>query len=212
MRIAEHFSTITMALASVTALAACASPPMEHFYTVSSAGAVTDNSAHAEGIAVSPIVIPALIDRPQLVVRTSGHEIAVFENHRWAQPLSVDLARALVEDLRRARPGLDIVAAERQGTRATGSILDVVITDLVSGPGATTSLEASWTLHDRLRHCVYEQGHLEAAIPTQAGYSAIPTAYADAMSRLAEAIARTIPEGSGSSCQVSASSRVPSAR
>jgi hypothetical protein len=31
--------------------------------------------------------------------------------------------------------------------------------------------------------------------PKQAGYGAIPTAYADAMSRFADAIARSIPEG-----------------
>jgi hypothetical protein len=47
-------------------------------------------------------------------------------------------------------------------------------------------------LRDRHRDCV-KAGNLESSIPTQAGYGAIPVAYADAMSRLADAIAQTIP-------------------
>jgi len=206
MRAGLRLSGVPITLAFVAALAGCASPPMEHFYTVSSENAVPDTGAQAQRIVVSPVVIPALIDRPQLVVRTNGHEITVLENHRWAEPLSIDLARTLVNDLRRLRPGIGIVAADAPGTQASGLLLDVTITELVSGPGATTSLEASWMLHDRPRNCV-EEGSFEATIPTQAGYGAIPTAYADAMSRLADAIARTIPEGNGQQCQISAGSR-----
>jgi uncharacterized protein len=179
--------------ALAAALAACASPPAEHFYTVSDLTAASDPSAEALRIAVSPIVVPALIDRPQLVVRTSGHEIAVLENHRWAEPLSVDLTRALITDLQRLRPGVDIVAAGAPQSQAE-QILDVQITELLSGPGPGTSLQASWDLHDRARNCAGE-GSFSAVIRTQAGYGAIPAAYAEAMSRLAEAIAKTISEG-----------------
>ena len=190
--------TVTRRLVSVVALVAlaatlsgCASPPAEHFYTVSVQGAASDPVAGARRIAVSPIVIPALIDRPQLVLRGSGHEIVVLENHRWAEPLSVDLTRALVSDLRRLRPTLDIVAAEAPGDPEWNQILDVAITELTSGPGPDTSLQASWDLHDRARKCS-DEGSFGALIPTQAGHSAIPVAYAEAMSRLAEAIAKTI--------------------
>ena len=175
------------------ALAACASPPAEHFYTVSDKTAAPDPHAGALRIAVSPIVIPALVDRPQLVMRTSGHEIEVLENHRWAEPLSVDLTRALINDLQRLQPGVDIVAANAPQGRAE-QILDVEITELLSGPGPSTSLQASWDLHDRARDCANGES-FSAAILTQPGYGAIPAAYAEAMSRLAEAIAKTIPEG-----------------
>ena len=182
------------ALALTAALAACASRPTEHFYTVSAESSVPDPGAAAQRIVVSPIVIPALIDRPQLVVRTGGHEIAVLENHRWAESLSVDLTRALVNDLRQLRPESDIVAADAPPSQASEQILDVVITELLSGPGPSTSLRASWELHDRARDCVNQES-FKAAVLTQAGYGAIPAAYAEAMSRLAEAIAKTTPEG-----------------
>jgi uncharacterized protein len=173
------------------ALAGCASRPAEHFYTVSDKSAVSDPRAGAQRIAVSPVVIPALIDRPQLVVRTSGHEIAVLENHRWAEPLSVDLTRALIGGLRRVQPTLDIMAGEPRDPESD-RILDVAIIELTSGPGPATSLQASWDLHDRARKCS-DEGSFGALIPMQPGDGAIPAAYAEAMSRLAEAIAKKIP-------------------
>jgi uncharacterized protein len=182
-----------VALAFAAALAACASRPAEHFYTVSAETSVPDPGAAAQRIFVSPIVIPALIDRPQLVARTGGHEIAVLENHRWAESLSVDLTRALVNDLRQLRPESDIVAAGTPQSQESEQILDVMITELLSGPGSGTSLRASWELHDRARDCVNQES-FTAAILTPAGYEAIPAAYAEAMSRLAKAIAKTIPE------------------
>jgi uncharacterized lipoprotein YmbA len=179
-------------VALVTLLAGCASHPAEHFYTVSVQSAASDPGTQVQRILVSPIVIPALIDRPQLVVRTGGHEISVLENHRWGEPLSVDLTRALVSDLRRLRPTLDIVAAQTPPDRGSEQVLEVAISELISGPGPSTSLQASWDLHDRARKCSDERS-FGALIPTQEGDSAIPAAYAEAMSRLAEAIAKTIP-------------------
>jgi len=160
---------------------------------VSTESSVPDPRAAAQRVVVSPIVIPALIDRPQLVVRTGGHEIAVLENHRWAESLSLDLTRALVNDLRQLRPESDIVAASASKSQGSEQILDVVITELLSGPGPNTLLEASWVIHDRARDCVNQES-FRAAILTSAGYEAIPAAYAEAISHLAEAIAKTIPD------------------
>jgi uncharacterized lipoprotein YmbA len=182
-----------VALAFSAALAACASRPAEHFYTVSAESSVRDPGAAAQRIVVSPIVIPALIDRPQLVVRTGGHEITVLENYRWAESLSADLTRALITDLRQRRSGSDIVSAGATQSQGSESILDVAITELLSGPGSSTSLEASWELHDRTRDCAIQES-FRATIPTPAGYGAVPAAYAEAISRLAEAIAKTTPE------------------
>ena len=192
MMTTEQLSKALIAPALIAALSACAARPEAHFYSVSSTSAAPGSGAQPPRILVSPVVIPPMIDRPQMVVQTTGHEIEVLENHRWAEPLSVDLGRALVDDLRRARPQLDVVTADAPRTQAPTFFLDIAIAQLLTGP-SSTSLQASWVLHDRQRNCVYG-GHLEAAIPTQAGYGAIAAAYADAMARLADAIARTIPE------------------
>ena len=144
--------------------------------------------------AVAPIAIPPLIDRPQFVVRTSGHELSVLENHRWAEPLALDLTRAFVEALRRSPAGVDAAERDLARTRAAPLVLQVTISELVAGPGPSTSLQAAWVLRDRQKACV-RTGHIGADIPTQPGYEAIPTAYAAAMSRLADAISASIAQG-----------------
>lgn len=194
MKSRKRFPQVIVALAVGAALAGCASRPQEHFYTVSTADRASGDGAELRWITLPPIVIPALIDRPQFVVRTDGHEVAVLENHRWAEPLSADLTRALGNDLRRTLPGLQIAGADTPRSKTTPPILDVVITDLISGPGPSTSLQASWFLHDRSGTCT-RSGALVAEVPMPAGDAAIPGAYADAMSRLAKAIAETIPSG-----------------
>ena len=194
MRTTRRLPELLVAVVLATALSGCGSPPAERFYTVTGEVAAPDPGTASQRLVVSPIVIPALIDRPQLVVRTSGHEVAVLENHRWAEPLSVDLARALARDLRRVRPELDVEAEGAAQAAEPDRILEVTIKELVTGPGANTSLRASWVLRDDARPCVYE-GSFGATIPTPAGYAAIPAAYAEAVSRLAEAIGRTITEG-----------------
>jgi uncharacterized lipoprotein YmbA len=191
--------TRTLKLAAVlgvgAALAGCASRPVEHFYTVSGQR-LTSISTETPQIAVTSIAIPPLIDRPQIVVRTSGHELSVLEDHRWAEPLSVDLTRALIGALRQV-PG-NVQVAERDSARAAPLVLQVTISELLAGPGSSVSLQASWELRDRKRTCVMT-GRFATEIPRQAGYEAIPAAYALAMSRLAETIGASI--GQSGTCK-----------
>ena len=186
-------------LCSALILSGCASSPIEHFYTVSSVRAQPDakGESNASGIAgvaliaVMPVTLPALIDRPQLVVRTSPHEIGILENHRWAEPLAADLTRALVANLRRSGGGLDFVAASSAQSQKAEQVLEVDITELLTGPGPVTSLQASWVLRDRSRTAV-KQGKVAREVPTNGGDPAIAGAYADAMGVLAQAIAQAV--------------------
>jgi uncharacterized lipoprotein YmbA len=184
-------------LACALILVGCASSPIEHFYTVSNAeakpGQVPSSGeiAAARLIAVPALTIPALIDRPQLVVRTSAHEVGILENHRWAEPLAADLTRALIASLQHSGAGLDFESAEATQAQKAERVLEVDITELLNGPGPVTSLRASWVLHDRSGTTV-RQGDFAVKIPTQGGSQAIADGYADAIAQLAEAIVREV--------------------
>jgi uncharacterized lipoprotein YmbA len=138
-----------------------------------------------------PVSLPALIDRPQLVVRTSAHEVGILENHRWAEPLAADLTRALIANLQRTAARLDFESAEGAQAQGAERVLQVDITELLSGPGPVTSLQATWVLYDRAR-AVVKQGKLARSVPTQGGYEAIADAYADAIAQVADAIAHAV--------------------
>jgi uncharacterized lipoprotein YmbA len=193
-----------LAALCIALVSGCATPAAEHFYTVSTARSTSLAGTEPPRIALAPIAIPAILDRPQLVVRTSGHELQVLENHRWAEPLALDLTRALVDELNRAPTGIQVVEATAAQARATPLVLEVTISELAVGPGQSVSLQATWVLRDRQRTCI-RIGRIAVEIPTQDGYSAIPTAYASAMARLAGPIAQTIEQDS--SCGLSADAR-----
>jgi uncharacterized lipoprotein YmbA len=82
-------------------LNACASP-QEHFYLLEKStpekSAVFGKSAT---VIVGPVVIPAEVDRPQIVVRKGPHEVAIKEQARWAVSLKEALPRMLAGELSR---------------------------------------------------------------------------------------------------------------
>jgi len=50
-------------------------------------------------IAVGPIRLPQLLDRPQIVTRTNPNIIRIVEFSQWSEPLRVNFARVLAENL-----------------------------------------------------------------------------------------------------------------
>jgi len=53
----------------------------------------------ALAIGVGPIAIPAYLDRPQIVKRSSSHELELAEFHKWGEPLKANISRVLAENL-----------------------------------------------------------------------------------------------------------------
>ncbi len=86
-------------------LAGCRSstPPVK-FYTLSSLSSMEKEAPIAEAghgiaIVVGPVEFPRILDRPQIVTRTSPNRLNVADFHRWAGSLHEDFARVLAEDI-----------------------------------------------------------------------------------------------------------------
>jgi hypothetical protein len=106
----------------VLILGACSSPPRERFYTLDG----PEPPAAAEGapsIAVGPVSIPDLVDRPQLVVRTGANQVQIVEQARWAEPLKGAIARVVAANVATALGGR--VAGQRDGAADYRVTLDV---------------------------------------------------------------------------------------
>lgn len=50
-------------------------------------------------VGVGPLSIPKMIDRPQIVTRSTGNRLHVEEFHRWGGALNEDILRLLTEQL-----------------------------------------------------------------------------------------------------------------
>jgi uncharacterized lipoprotein YmbA len=93
----QALKSILVALAAIT-VAACASAPPSRFYTLSAPASPTHPTGRLQ-VAVGPVSIPAVVDRPEIVVTVNDHEVWLDEFNRWASPLGEAIALAVVENL-----------------------------------------------------------------------------------------------------------------
>ena len=63
--------------------------------------------------------MPEALDRPEVVLRVSETQVAVDDNHRWAEPLRTGIARAVAVQLARELDGARVSASERAGQPAS---------------------------------------------------------------------------------------------
>ena len=130
----------------VALLAACASSPPATFYTLSATAPQGSAAGKAFSVAVDAPALPALVDRPQLVLRQDDNRVTLDEQHRWAEPLRNGLGRVVAENLSRLL-GQPQVVAYPHGAGLDPDYrvrIDVQRFDLQTGDAAT--LDAVWTV------------------------------------------------------------------
>jgi uncharacterized lipoprotein YmbA len=135
------------------AVSACASSPQIRYYTLSTEADLKAQVSSAAPVnhksyTVGAVTIPNLLDRPQIVLRSSANTIEVLDYDRWAAPLSDELQRVLIADLSMRLGGNSIIdpgliSSLRMDRRITISILEF-------DPARKNEsvLEASWTISD----------------------------------------------------------------
>ena len=142
--------TITRAMLAVlgtviAVVAGCGTTPDPVFYTLSAAEPAPAG-ASSFSVAIGPVTIPDVIDRPQLVTSSGDSRVELHEFHRWAQPLSTEIPRVVAAQLGR-----------ELGTSRAGVSTDVALSDpdyrvLIDVQrfefrrGKTATLEALWAV------------------------------------------------------------------
>jgi uncharacterized protein len=93
--------TIPGWLAAVLLLPACAGSSHPPQYYVLTPEARTSAPADASGpsIAVGPVSVPDVVDRPRIVLKGAGNEVKMSEYNRWASPLKNEIARVISTNL-----------------------------------------------------------------------------------------------------------------
>ena len=178
----------------VAFIAGCATSSPTRFYTLSStvAPAVTPQANYS--VSVGPVLVPPVVDRPQIVIRTGPNKVFIDEFDRWASPLKDDIARVIVENLV-SMLGTTQVTMFPQSTAAGVSyraMIDVLRFD--SEPGKAATLDALWTVSsakDGRSH----RGRTTLTEATQGvDYAALVAAHSRAIGQLSAEIAKKIRE------------------
>ncbi len=138
--------------AALALTAGCTSTPARfHTLDAASTPATTATAADRPGapvLAVGPVTVPELVDRPQLVLRGPGSRVTILESQRWAEPLADGVTRVIVRSLAEAMPDAVVMPASTVLAAAWRLQVDVTALDVDAG---RATVELAWSAQSRER-------------------------------------------------------------
>lgn len=189
---AVRAAAIAMSAIALLLLTACGTPPQERFFTLASETGPRPTTSAAYSVIVGPVGVPELVDRPQLVIRTSPTRVEIAELARWAAPLKSEIARVIGDHLARALDGARVTTSS---ARATGTadyrvLIDIQRFESTANEGA--AVQAAWTVRSTSGAAV--SGQSVASEPAGAGYDELVAAHSRALASISRDIAHAIKD------------------
>ena len=180
--------TIANLCALATLATGCASTPASRFYTLSAASVPAATSSKLS-VAVGPVSVPAMVDRPQIVVDIGPNQVRLEEFNRWAAPLQNNIARVVADNLV-VMLGTPRVTLAAQSLSADADYrVAIEVQSFQSVPGEAAIVDAVWTVR-RIKDGKTELGRTTVRETVQdKGYDALAAAHSRALARLSQDIA-----------------------
>ena len=175
----------------VVLAAGCSSSPPSHFYTLTATTTPATTSSNLS-VAVGPVSVPAVVDRPQIVIATGPNQVGVDEFNRWASPLQNNISRVVADNLV-ALLGTPRVTLVPQTLSADADYRAAIeVQNFESAPGEAAMLDAVWTVR-RAKDGKTETGRTTTRETVQEkSYNALAAAHSRAVARLSQDIADAV--------------------
>lgn len=185
-------------LAGLSLTAGCASSVTLNHYILSSHAIQNRGNVQpdtlAQLIALGPITLPEMLDRPQLVLRTNEHRVAFTETHRWAGPLKTEISRVLTDNLAYLLKDRLVLPYPQQGTARADVRVSVDIQRFESILGKTATIDAVWTINRKNGALQTNRTYVQEA-PADESYDALVAAHSRALMTVSQEIASAIQGG-----------------
>lgn len=132
-------------------LTGCATTDPPRFYQLRGAESVdmspsTGAPQDRVVVGIGPVAVPLYVDRSQLVIRRSPHELELLELDEWAEPLSINISRVLIENLSRFIPGTRVTFLPWDQGSGMEYHIRIEVTRFDLEESGTTILEARWII------------------------------------------------------------------
>ena len=188
----RRLATLAIPCALVVLATGCASTPDSRFYTLSPVSTTPAPAPSTLSVAVGPVSVPAVVDRPQIVVSMGPNRVWLDEFNRWASPLQSSIARVVADNLA-AILGTPRVAPSSQALSGDAEYrVAIAVQGFDSAPGAAATLDAVWTV-SRTKDGKSQAGRTTVREPaTEKGYDALAAAHSRAVARLSRDIAEAV--------------------
>lgn len=197
----KSWTQIFLAGLAVLVLSACGSTPKASYYTLTESPMKMPGAGKVPSIVVAPAVLPDIVDRPQMVVRTASNSVLLLEQHRWADSLRQEISRVIAGDLGRQLDSSRVVVLvdAAQAPEADFRLL-LQVQRLDTTPGEGVALDINWQLIPRAGKAYAGRSAVNELVTKSAtaddGFGALIAAHRRALDQVAAEIAaavRTMP-------------------
>ncbi|TFW30312.1 PqiC family protein [Duganella callida] len=192
-----------LAVATVLALAGCASSPPEHFYSLSNGMGVAPTPAAraAYYVEIPAVTVPQQVARSQLLVTTGSGRMDLLEQERWASPPAAEIQQALSLAVTGELGTVDVFRTPAP-EKATVYRISTNIQRFESAPGRYALIDAVWSVR-QVGSTAVLTCRSTAQEPVGAGYDDLVAGHRRAITRVAADIAkavRALSTGASPSC------------
>lgn len=172
----------------------CASSAPSRFYTLSTVPAAVVAPQADYSVSVGPVTVPAVVDRPQIVIKSGPNQVLIKEFDRWAAPLKDDIGRVVAENLSATLGTVQVTIFPQSPSVGASYRVAIDILHFDSDLGKAANLDAVWTVKSA-KNGILRFGRTTLAEATQgAEFDALVAAHSRALGRLSTDIARAIKE------------------
>ena len=178
-------------------LSACGSSPKPVLYSFDEGLQPVAVAPRGVSVAVMPAVIPELYDRPQMVLRQSGHRMQVLDQKRWSEPLRQQIARVVASELGRRLESSSVIALPENVQALNPDYrLQMNVQRIDASLENGLGIDVAWQL--LARDGAMNNGRSTLVIPlAQSGndpYATLANAHYQAFIRVAQDVAETLAE------------------
>ena len=196
MMMSRSISRLMALCVAAALLVGCSRSPRVTFYTLNAVATpeVSALSAVPVSVSIGPVALPDLLDRPQLVVRTSANRVDILESHRWAETLKSEIPRIIAADLDvLLTPAWVSAYPQNAGLDAGYRIMiDIQRFEMTAGEGV--ALDALWSVR-RIDGGAVKTGRSQVSEPAgAAGYDALVAAQSRALAIVSRDLALALRE------------------
>ncbi|WGS45527.1 PqiC family protein [Burkholderia sp. JSH-S8] len=177
-------------------LGGCGSSPTARFYTLSPDATLTgDGVAMPVQVVISPVTVPELVDRPQIVTRVAGNQVSLDEFARWAEPLKTDIARVIAADVGQLLGAARVSVFDAGPGAVPAWRVRVDVMRFESAPGDAVTIEALWAVRPPGKVAAITGRSVAREVVHGQGYDALIAAHDRALAAVSRDIASAIRTG-----------------
>jgi uncharacterized lipoprotein YmbA len=192
-----HTLTKTLAVFTALLMLGCASTPTTQFYTleaVSQPPPASSETPKKHRIGIGPITLPPVLDRKQIVTKTTQNTVEIAEFHQWAAPLKDNVIGVLAQNMTALQPHDLIRPYPWSAYGAVDYRVLVDITRFETAGDHAAHLEASWALMDESHHNIINNGRVNITRPLgDASYTATAQALSAVLGQFCVELSRALP-------------------